>query len=105
MGAAPTRSRMRHHRTTARARFLLLLATAGLALSCSSALALNQPADLPPVGKGIVFPLVGTATYVDDFGQPRGQGPHEGNDIVTTWRSPAVAAEDGTIKFWTTSAR
>ena len=37
--------------------------------------------------------------------QPRGQGPHEGNDIVTTWRSPAVAAEDGTIKFWTTSAR
>ena len=22
-----------------------------------------------------------------------------------TWRSPAVAAEDGTIKFWTTSAR
>ena len=28
-----------------------------------------------------------------------------GIDIVTTWRSPAVAAEDGTIKFWTTSAR
>ena len=24
---------------------------------------------------------------------------------MTTWRSPAVAAEDGTIKFWTTSAR
>jgi hypothetical protein len=45
------------------------------------------------------------ANYMDDFGQPRGQGPHEGNDIVTTWRSPAVAAEDGTIKFWTTSAR
>ena len=24
---------------------------------------------------------------------------------MTTWRSPAVAAEDGKIKFWTTSSR
>ena len=96
---------MRHLRTTARARFLLLFATAGLALS-GSALALTPPGDLPPAGgTAIVFPLVGIANYTDDFGQPRGQGPHEGNDIVTTWRSPAVAAEDGTIKFWTTSAR
>ena len=91
---------------TARARILVLLATAGLALCASSALALNQPGDLPPAaGSTMIFPLVGAATYFDDFGQPRGQGAHEGNDIVTTWRSPAVAAEDGTVKFWTTSAR
>ena len=53
----------------------------------------------------IIFPLVGAAKYFDDYGDPRGQGRHAGNDILTTWRSPAVAAEDGKIKFWTTSAR
>ena len=53
----------------------------------------------------MIFPVVGAARYTDDYGDPRGQGRHAGNDILTTWRSPAVAAEDGTIKFWTTSAR
>ena len=33
------------------------------------------------------------------------KGGHEGNDIMTTWRSPAVAAEAGKVKFHTTSAR
>ena len=62
-----------------------MLATAGVALYASSALALTPPGDLaPPGGSPIVFPLVGAATYSDDFGQPRGQGPHEGNDILTT---------------------
>ena len=55
--------------------------------------------------KPIVFPIVGQAKYTDDYGDPRGQGRHAGNDILTTWRSPAVAAEDGKIKFWTTSSR
>jgi hypothetical protein len=53
----------------------------------------------------MIFPIVGAATYFDDFGAARGQGSHEGNDILTTWRSPAVAAEDGKIKLWTTSSR
>ena len=57
------------------------------------------------VASPIIFPVVGAARYTDDYGDPRGQGRHAGNDILTTWRSPAVAAEDGTIKFWTTSAR
>ena len=48
---------------------------------------------------------MGAAKYFDDYGSPRAQGHHAGNDILTTWRSPAVAAEGGTIKFWTTSAR
>src|SRR6476620_2982236 len=96
---------MRSHRTTARVRrALLLLATAGLAI-CSSAGAFTDPGTPAPTGsQPIIFPLVGAATYFDDFGAPRGQGRHEGNDILTTWRSPAVAAEDGKIKFWTTSA-
>jgi hypothetical protein len=53
----------------------------------------------------LVFPVVGKAVYFNDFGAPRGQGGHEGNDIMTTWRSPAVAAEAGKVKFHTTSAR
>ena len=53
----------------------------------------------------MIFPIVGVAKYFDDWGAPRGQGRHAGNDILTTWKSAAVAAEDGTIKFWTTSVR
>jgi hypothetical protein len=53
----------------------------------------------------LIFPVVGDTTYHDDFGDPRGQGKHEGNDMMAAWRSPAVAAEAGKIKFWTRSAR
>jgi hypothetical protein len=97
---------MRHHRTTARgALFLLLLTALGLAAAGTSS-ALSDPGAPPaPVAQSIVFPIAGPATYSDDFGAPRGQGRHEGNDILTSWRSPAVAAEDGKIKFWTTSSR
>src|SRR5262249_26811785 len=51
----------------------------------------------------IIFPVVGPVSYIDDFGDPRSGHPHEGNDLMAPKRSPAVAAEDGTIKFWTTS--
>ena len=53
----------------------------------------------------MIFPVVGPVNYRDDFGEPRPQGTHEGNDILAAKRSPAVAAEDGKIKLWTTSAR
>jgi len=53
----------------------------------------------------MVFPVVGPYRYTNDFGDPRGQGRHEGNDILAPKRSPAIAPEDGKIKFWTTSAR
>jgi hypothetical protein len=97
---------MRYHRTTARGAFLLLLLTALSLAAASASRALNDPAPPPAAGsEPIVFPIVGPAKYFDDWGAPRGQGRHAGNDILTTWRSPAVAAEDGTIKFWTTSAR
>jgi hypothetical protein len=52
----------------------------------------------------LIFPVVGPASYYDDFGEPRGQGRHQGIDILAARRAPAVAAEAGTVQFWTTSA-
>ena len=51
----------------------------------------------------LIFPVVGTVSYSDDFGQPRAGGSHEGNDIMAARHAPAVAVEAGTVKFWTTS--
>jgi hypothetical protein len=53
----------------------------------------------------LVFPILGEASYIDDFGDARGQGGHEGNDIMAPRRALALAAEAGTVKFHTTSAR
>jgi hypothetical protein len=97
---------MRDHRTTARGAFLLTLVMALSLAAASASRALGPPerASVSPKA-AIVFPVVGAAKYIDDYGDPRGQGRHAGNDILTTWRSPVVAAEDGKIAFWTTSAR
>ena len=54
--------------------------------------------------KPIVFPVLGPTHYVDDFGDSRPGGPHQGIDIIAKKRSLALAAEAGKIKFWTTSA-
>ena len=51
----------------------------------------------------LLFPVVGTTTYYDDFGAPRSGGSHEGNDLLAERHAPAVAVEAGTVKFWTTS--
>jgi Peptidase family M23 len=51
----------------------------------------------------LIFPVVGPVVYHDDFGAPRPQGPHQGNDLLAARLSPVVAAEPGKIKFWTTS--
>jgi hypothetical protein len=53
----------------------------------------------------LIFPVVGPVQYRDDFGEPRGQGRHEGNDIMAPRKAVAVAVEDGKVDFWTTSAR
>jgi hypothetical protein len=52
----------------------------------------------------LIFPVVGDTQYTDDFGAPRSGGAHEGNDLMAEKKSPAVAAEAGKVKFWTTSA-
>jgi len=84
---------MLRHRTTARA-LLFLLATWASAGTAQAA-----------VPDRIIFPVVGPVTYQDDFGDPRGQGGHQGNDIMAKRKAPAVAAEGGRVSFWTTSSR
>lgn len=43
------------------------------------------------------FPVVGDYSYSDDFGDPRGQGPHQGNDIIGKMGTQLVSCVDGTI--------
>src|SRR5262249_3404331 len=86
---------MSRHRTTAR-RVLSLAVTIGLAAGTAGAVP-------PKVPDNIIFPVVGPVTYTNDFGAPRAGGVHQGNDLMAPKRSPAVAAEAGTVKYWTTS--
>jgi hypothetical protein len=86
---------MRRHRTTARG-VLFLAAILAFAAGTAGAAA-------PKVPDHIVFPVVGAVTYTNDFGAPRPGGAHQGNDLMAAKRSPAVAAETGTVKYWTTS--
>lgn len=81
-------------------RLLRLTSLVSAALACVAA-----AASAAPRVPALVFPVVGAASYGDDFGDPRGASRHEGNDILADRRAPAVAAEGGTVSFWTTSAR
>jgi hypothetical protein len=78
------------------------LKTRALVTFLSLALGLAAAAVAAPSGKPparIIFPVIGPAQYVDDFGDSRSQGSHEGNDIVSVRRALAVAAEAGTVEF------
>jgi hypothetical protein len=77
---------------------LLLLA---LGLAAGSALAANPKKGVVPT---LIFPVAGDVTYIDDFGQPRPGGLHQGNDLMGVKKTPVVAVESGKIEFWTTSA-
>ncbi len=95
---------MTRHRTTARGVSLLILTALLGAAIAASAGAAPKPGLVD--GKPIVFPLIGDYAYSMNFGDPRGQGSHEGIDIERVpWRTPVVAAEAGKVKWWTTSAR
>jgi len=87
----------------------------GLLLSCALLLAVGaETAWAQPTAAAresaaavprLVFPLVGAASFGNDFGDPRGQGSHEGIDIMAARKAPVLAVEAGTVKFWTTSWR
>jgi hypothetical protein len=47
-----------------------------------------------------VFPVVGKTSFSDDFGDPRPQGTHQGNDLISARHTPVVAAEAGTVQLW-----
>jgi hypothetical protein len=89
---------MRRHRTTSARGVLLLLALLGVAGAASAAVPKKGAV---PV---LIFPVAGAATYIDDFGQARAGGAHQGNDLMAAKKTPVVAVEAGTVKFWTTSA-
>jgi hypothetical protein len=76
----------------------LYLAVAVAALVCVAAA--QAKSTVPP----LLFPVVGAVEYTNDFGQPRGGGPHQGNDLLAAKRAPVVAVESGSIEYWTTSA-
>jgi hypothetical protein len=83
---------MLSHRTTARGTLVLALALLTLAGGASAA-----------APQKIVFPVLGTATYTDDFGSPRPGGAHQGIDMIAAKRSLALAAEAGKVEYWTHS--
>ena len=81
---------MSRHRTTAAVLFFLL---AAWAVSATAGAAVPR----------LVFPVVAKASYTDDFGAPRWQGRHEGNDLMAAKRAPVVAVESGRVVKWTSS--
>jgi hypothetical protein len=88
---------MRRHRTTGRG-VLLLFLVLGFAVPASGGV--PKKGTVPT----LIFPVAGPTTYIDDFGQARPGGPHQGNDLLATKKTPVVAVEAGKVKFWTTSA-
>jgi Peptidase family M23 len=91
------RSLLSSHRTTARGTLALAFAVL-LALAVGTAAAGSKQTPTT-----IVFPVLATATYTDDFGEPRAGGLHQGIDMVAPKRSLALAAEAGKVEFWKTS--
>jgi hypothetical protein len=76
-------------------RSLLILLVATLAAPAAAQAAVPR----------LIFPVLGPSTYIDDYGAPRGQGSHDGIDIMAPKRSLAVAVEAGRVTFWTSSSR
>jgi hypothetical protein len=72
---------------------LVLITLIGLLAAAPAALAAPHNAPFT------LFPVVGGATYTDDFGDPRGSGVHEGNDLMAPCGTPVIAVVDGTIRL------
>lgn len=77
-----------------------LVARLGIVLPASPALRMCPPPADPATGRArhlTTFPVRGPVRYTDDFGDARGQGAHEGIDLLTARGQPVVAAADGRI--------
>src|SRR5258705_2431835 len=85
------------HRTGGRG-VLLLFCVLGLA---GTAVAAVAPRGSMPT---VCFRVAGPTAYIDDFGQARPGGLHQGNDLMAAKKTPVVAVEPGKVKFWTASA-
>jgi murein DD-endopeptidase MepM/ murein hydrolase activator NlpD len=69
-----------------------------------------SPAVLRRIGAGkpsrlLAFPIRGPYSFSDDFGAPRHQGRHEGNDIIAPRGVPVVAVANGVIAEMTRRER
>jgi Peptidase family M23 len=60
---------------------------------------LIAPAAAHAATPSLLFPVVGGATYVDDYGAPRPQGRHQGNDLMAPKRTPVIAVADGVVRL------
>jgi hypothetical protein len=69
-----------------------------LLLGLGGSVGLASPAAADDV-RNIRFPVYGKVSYTDDFGAPRAQGPHEGNDLMGSKLMPLLAARDATVKW------
>jgi hypothetical protein len=73
-------------------RYLLIALLAVLAAAPAAGAAPKSP-------PFTLFPVVGGATYTDDYGDPRGSGVHEGNDLLAPCGTPVIAVVPGTIRL------
>ena len=98
------------------ARVLLVLALSGFAAGTAAAYTPPpEPKPVPPKPgpnpspapnrKQIVFPVLGTVEFSNDYGAPRAQGSHQGIDILAPRRALALAAEAGRVRFYAGSSR
>ncbi len=77
------------HRTTARSTLLALFIGGLLAGPANAA-----------VPQKLLFPIVGKTTYQNDFGDPRGDHRHAGNDLMAARGAPVVAVEAGKVRIY-----
>ena len=69
---------------------LLLISGVVLAINYSD----TKAAPIP-----IIFPVLGSSSYSNDFDAPRANGKHHATDIIAAKRQGIVAAADGTITY------
>jgi hypothetical protein len=79
-------------------------ATATLLLALAGVVTAASPAAADEV-RAITFPVYGKVSYTDDFGAPRAQGSHQGNDIMGAKLMPELAAHDATVKYLRVDSR